>query len=96
MSDLNFFSKFVFFVTFAVTRTRGRDNRIAKLGGLGQGTRSPLVSEEEHIGGSAPASQSVGIPGGSYDTSFLVKYEHHVVRHLWFDEVNKRYLHYFE
>ncbi|KAI5390401.1 hypothetical protein KIW84_075644 [Lathyrus oleraceus] len=32
------------------------------------------------------AVEPVEYPGGSYDTSLLVKYEHHVAHHLWFGE----------
>ena len=41
-------------------------------------------------GASSSATEPTGYPGGSYDTYLLVKYEHHVARHLWFGEVNKR------
>ncbi|CAK8541091.1 unnamed protein product [Lathyrus sativus] len=44
------------------------------------------MAEEEHFDASASASESVGYPGGPYDTSLLVKYEHHVARHIWFGE----------
>ncbi|KAI5388925.1 hypothetical protein KIW84_074546, partial [Lathyrus oleraceus] len=30
--------------------------------------------------------ESAGYPRGSYDTSLLVKYKHHVALHLWFGE----------
>ncbi|CAK8536571.1 unnamed protein product [Lathyrus sativus] len=42
--------------------------------------------EEEHIDASASTTEPVGYPGGPYDTSLLVKYEHHIVRHIWFGE----------
>ncbi|KAI5417738.1 hypothetical protein KIW84_042377 [Lathyrus oleraceus] len=35
---------------------------------------------------SSSAPEPAGYPGGSYDMSLLVKYEHHVARHLWFGE----------
>ncbi|KAI5426128.1 hypothetical protein KIW84_031811 [Lathyrus oleraceus] len=35
---------------------------------------------------SSSAVEPAGYPGGSYNTSLLVKYEHHVARHLWFGE----------
>ncbi|CAK8530424.1 unnamed protein product [Lathyrus sativus] len=44
------------------------------------------MAEEENIGASASVRQLVGYPGGPYDTSLLVKYEHHIVRHIWFIE----------
>ncbi|KAI5386771.1 hypothetical protein KIW84_073064 [Lathyrus oleraceus] len=37
-------------------------------------------------GASSSATEPTGYPGGSYNTSFLVTYEHHVARHLWFSE----------
>ncbi|KAI5395778.1 hypothetical protein KIW84_062093 [Lathyrus oleraceus] len=37
-------------------------------------------------GASSSAAEPTGYPGGTYDTSLLVKYEHHVARHLWFGE----------
>lgn len=48
-----------------------------------------LAGEEEHIDASAFAALTVGFSGGPYDTPLLVKYEQHVARHLWFDEVSK-------
>ncbi|CAK8578271.1 unnamed protein product [Lathyrus sativus] len=44
------------------------------------------MAEEDHFNASASASEPVGYPGGPYDTSLLVKYEHHVARHIWFGE----------
>ncbi|KAI5425439.1 hypothetical protein KIW84_031295 [Lathyrus oleraceus] len=35
---------------------------------------------------STAAAEPTGYPGGPYDTSLLVKYEHHVARHIWFGE----------
>ncbi|XP_050909706.1 protein MAIN-LIKE 1-like [Lathyrus oleraceus] len=37
-------------------------------------------------GASTSATEPTGFPGRSYDTSLLVKYEHHVARYLWFSE----------
>lgn len=69
-----------------MTRTRGMNGRILEHG-LGRGTSSTLAGEKDHTGGSASAAQLIDFLGGSYDT--LVKYEHHVVQHLWFSEVSK-------
>ncbi|CAK8563330.1 unnamed protein product [Lathyrus sativus] len=44
------------------------------------------MTEEEHFYTSASASEPVGYPGGPYDTSLLVKYEHHFAIHIWFGE----------
>ncbi|CAK8579505.1 unnamed protein product [Lathyrus sativus] len=52
---------------------------------LGQGKPSRM-DEEEHIDASASATEPVGYPGGPYDPSLLVKYEHHIARHIWFGE----------
>lgn len=41
---------------------------------------------------STSAAEPIDYPGGPYDASLLVKYEHHVARHLWFGEVNKRHI----
>ena len=59
-----------------MVRRRGADGRIPERS-LGRGASSSAV-------------ESISYPGGSYDTSLLIKYEHHVARHLWFGEVNKR------
>ncbi|KAI5390107.1 hypothetical protein KIW84_075436 [Lathyrus oleraceus] len=56
----------------SVVRRRGADGRIPDRT-LGRGASSSAV-------------ESTGYPGGPYDTSLLVKYEHHVARHLWFGE----------
>ncbi|KAI5384355.1 hypothetical protein KIW84_071387 [Lathyrus oleraceus] len=56
----------------SVVRRRGADGRIPDRS-LGRGASSSAVEPAEY-------------PGGSYDTSLLVKYEHHVARHLWFGE----------
>ncbi|KAI5415857.1 hypothetical protein KIW84_041044 [Lathyrus oleraceus] len=55
-----------------VVRRRGADGRIPDHT-LGRGA-------------SSSAAESAGYPRGSYDTCLLVKYEHHVARHLWFGE----------
>ncbi|KAI5394045.1 hypothetical protein KIW84_060948 [Lathyrus oleraceus] len=55
-----------------LVRRRGADGRIPDRS-LGQGASSSAV-------------ELTGYPGGPYDTSLLVKYEHHVARHLWFGE----------
>ncbi|CAK8561511.1 unnamed protein product [Lathyrus sativus] len=47
------------------------------------------MAEEEHIDASASATEPVRYPRGPYDTSLLVKYEHHIVRHVWFGEVKR-------
>lgn len=72
-----FFLFFIFFYNFfIVVRRRGADGRIP----------------DRDLGRSAStsATESAGYPGGSYDMSLLIKYEHHVAHHLWFGEVNKR------
>ncbi|KAI5423601.1 hypothetical protein KIW84_046509 [Lathyrus oleraceus] len=56
----------------SVVRRRGADGRIPDRT-LDRGT-------------SSSAAEPAGYPGGAYDTSLLVKYEHHVARHLWFGE----------
>ncbi|XP_050887329.1 uncharacterized protein LOC127092492 [Lathyrus oleraceus] len=56
--------------------------------GLGRSVPSILTGEKEHIGASASTPWSVGFLGGLYDTSLLVKYDHHVARHLWFAEAS--------
>ena len=61
-----------------MVRRRGADGRIS-VRTLDRGASS-----------SAAAAEPTGYPRGSYDTSLLVKYEHHVARHLWFGEVSKR------
>lgn len=71
----------------AVEHTRGRYAQIPNLS-LGWDTLM-LAGEEEQIGGSSSAPQSVDFPRGSYDVSLLVKYKHHIARHLWFTEVSK-------
>lgn len=59
-----------------MVRRRGADGRILDRS-LGRGT-------------STSATEPIGFPRGSYDTSLLVKYGRHVALHLWFGEVNKR------
>lgn len=54
------------------------------------------IGEKEHIGAYASTPWSVDFSGGLYDTSLLVKYDHHVARHLWFAEVSKWHLLYIE
>ncbi|CAK8579367.1 unnamed protein product [Lathyrus sativus] len=44
------------------------------------------MAEKEHTGASVSARQPIGYSGGPYDTSLLVKYEHHIARHIWFSE----------
>ncbi|CAK8572003.1 unnamed protein product [Lathyrus sativus] len=44
------------------------------------------MAEEEHIDAPASITEPVGYPGGPCDTSLLVKYEHHIARHIWFGE----------
>ena len=61
-----------------MVRRRGADGRI------------PVRTLDRGASSSAAAAEPTGYPGGSYDTSLLVKYEHHVARHLWFGEVSKR------
>ncbi|KAI5430819.1 hypothetical protein KIW84_035081 [Lathyrus oleraceus] len=60
----------------AVVRRRGADGRI------------PVRTLDRGASSSAAAAEPTGYPGGPYDTSLLVKYEHHVARHIWFGEVN--------
>lgn len=71
-----------------MARTRGSGGKTPDCD-LGRGAPSMLTGEEEYIGASTSASQSVDFPRGSYDTYLLIKYEHHVVRHLWSGEVSK-------
>ncbi|KAI5408338.1 hypothetical protein KIW84_054241 [Lathyrus oleraceus] len=58
----------------SVVRRRGADGRI------------PVRTLDRGASSSAAAAEPAGYPGGSYDTSLLVKYEHHVARHIWFGE----------
>ncbi|KAI5442677.1 hypothetical protein KIW84_011639 [Lathyrus oleraceus] len=58
----------------SVVRRRGADGRI------------PVRTLDRGASSSAAAAEPTGYPGGSYDTSLLVKYEHHVARHIWFGE----------
>ncbi|KAI5442858.1 hypothetical protein KIW84_011764 [Lathyrus oleraceus] len=55
-----------------VVRRRGADGRI------------PVRTLDR--GASSSAAEPAGHPGGPYDSSLLVKYEHHVARHLLFGE----------
>ncbi|KAI5396362.1 hypothetical protein KIW84_062532 [Lathyrus oleraceus] len=55
-----------------LVRRRGADGRI------------PVRTLDR--GASSSAAEPAGYPGGPYDMSLLVKYEHHVARHLWFGE----------
>ncbi|KAI5433553.1 hypothetical protein KIW84_020732 [Lathyrus oleraceus] len=48
--------------------------------------RIPVRTLDRGASSSAAAAEPAGYPGGPYDTSLLVKYEHHVARHLWFGE----------
>ncbi|KAL5059955.1 hypothetical protein RYX36_031559, partial [Vicia faba] len=64
---------------------RGRDGKISDRS-LGRSIPQTLAGEEEHIGASACALESIGFSGGPYDTSLLVRYEHHIALRLWFDE----------
>ncbi|KAI5422844.1 hypothetical protein KIW84_046027 [Lathyrus oleraceus] len=57
-----------------LVRRRGADGRI------------PVRTLDRGASSSAAAAEPTGYPGGSYDTSLLVKYEHHVARHIWFGE----------
>ncbi|KAI5389248.1 hypothetical protein KIW84_074779 [Lathyrus oleraceus] len=58
----------------AMVRRRGADGRI------------PVRTLDRGASSSAAAAELTGYPGGPYDTSLLVKYEHHVARHIWFGE----------
>ncbi|KAI5434449.1 hypothetical protein KIW84_021333 [Lathyrus oleraceus] len=58
----------------SVVRRRGADGRI------------PVRTLDRGASSSAAAAKPTGYPGGPYDTSLLVKYEHHVARHIWFGE----------
>ncbi|KAI5382188.1 hypothetical protein KIW84_UN0095 [Lathyrus oleraceus] len=58
----------------SVVRRRGADGRI------------PVRTLDRGASSSAAAAEPTGYSGGPYDTSFLVKYEHHVARHIWFGE----------
>lgn len=64
-----------------MARTQGKNGKILDRG-LRQDTLSTLAGEEWHIDASASAAHAVDFPGGSCDTSLLVKYEHHFARHL--------------
>ncbi|XP_050908301.1 uncharacterized protein LOC127121919 [Lathyrus oleraceus] len=57
-----------------MVRRRGADGRI------------PVRTLDRGASSSAAAAEPTGYPGGPYDTSLLVKYEHHVARHIWFGE----------
>ncbi|KAI5409504.1 hypothetical protein KIW84_055074 [Lathyrus oleraceus] len=57
-----------------VVRRRGADGRI------------PVRTLDRGASSSAAAAEPTGYPRGSYDMSLLVKYEHHVARHIWFGE----------
>ncbi|KAI5416260.1 RNA binding protein snu13 [Lathyrus oleraceus] len=57
-----------------LVRRRGADGRI------------PVRTLDRGASSSAAAAEPTGYPGGPYDTSLLVKYEHHVARHIWFGE----------
>ncbi|KAI5415255.1 Mediator of RNA polymerase II transcription subunit 20a [Lathyrus oleraceus] len=57
-----------------MVRRRGADGRI------------PIRTLDRGASSSAAAAEPTGYPGGPYDTSLLVKYEHHVARHIWFGE----------
>ncbi|XP_050889448.1 uncharacterized protein LOC127094690 [Lathyrus oleraceus] len=59
----------------SVVRRRGVDGRI------------PVRTLDRGASSSAAAAEPTGYPGGPYDTSLLVKYEHHVARHIWFGEI---------
>ena len=65
-----------FLVFFIVVQRRGAGDRILDRS-LGRGA-------------STSAAEPIGFPGGLFDTSLLVKYEYHVIRHLWFGEVVKQ------
>lgn len=78
-----------------MAQTRGREGRIPHRS-LGRGVPKMLTGHYEHIGALASAPQLVGFSIGSYDTSLLVKYEHHIARHLWSGEVSKINLFYIE
>ncbi|XP_050888688.1 uncharacterized protein LOC127093828 [Lathyrus oleraceus] len=58
----------------SVVRRRGADGQI------------PVRTLDRGASSSAAAAEPTGYPGGPYDTSLLVKYEHHVARHIWFGE----------
>ncbi|KAI5445759.1 hypothetical protein KIW84_013839 [Lathyrus oleraceus] len=60
--------------TLKMVRRRGADGRI------------PVRTLDRGASSSAAAAEQTGYPGGPYDTSLLVKYEHHVARHIWFGE----------
>ncbi|KAI5410400.1 hypothetical protein KIW84_055779 [Lathyrus oleraceus] len=60
--------------TLKMVRRRGADGRI------------PVRTLDRGASSSAAAAEPTGYPGGPYDTSLLVKYEHHVARHIWFGE----------
>ncbi|KAI5431056.1 hypothetical protein KIW84_035275 [Lathyrus oleraceus] len=62
------------FLIPVVVRRRGADGRI------------PVRTLDRGASSSATAAEPTGYPGGPYDTSLLVKYEHHVARHIWFGE----------
>ncbi|XP_050908625.1 uncharacterized protein LOC127122313 [Lathyrus oleraceus] len=51
-----------------------------------QGANGRIPDRTLGRGASSSAAESAGYLGGPYDTSLLVKYGHHVARHLWFGE----------
>ncbi|KAI5396346.1 hypothetical protein KIW84_062522 [Lathyrus oleraceus] len=64
-------------------KRKGRLYTTAKRGANG---RIPVRTLDWGASSSAAAAEPAGYPGGPYDTSLLVKYEHHVARHIWFGE----------
>jgi hypothetical protein len=65
-----------------VVRTRGRDGRILRWQPNRQDYRE---RQEEQPVQASPAP--VGWPGGPIDISLLTRYEQHVSRYIWFDQV---------
>ena len=57
----------------------------------------PVATNAANIGGVAPrigageGAEMVGFPGGPYDMSLLVSYNHHVALRLWEGEVRLCY-----
>lgn len=99
-SGLVFLFSYIFFnvfVNLTVMRRRGLDRRIL-VRTLGRGRVAPMLGgEEEHVGPSAPVPLPlVGFSGGPTNISLLVKYKHHIARHVWFSEESKRNLFYIE
>lgn len=76
-----------------MVRSRGADGRIprsrSRLGREDGASSSAAPSDHVEDIGASSSAHSVGFPGGPIDTTLLVRYEHHVARHIWEGEVRK-------